>query len=218
MVTYVLPEDHGRAAAKVEPGVGYTVEGFIGRRALSRPNLYPGAYLAMNYSLNRGVGSLNWQQWASPKAHGTWDKPDTWGDLLLLGSDGSARFTDAHDPEQPAKPLAPGGAAGLEVRDKDMDLNPRKRDLLPAMVAAGRGETGGVLVILEETAPDSGVFRGSINTQPFAAPPKPNTLNVRGGQTIRLIYTDARAEYGEQNRIVTATLQVGVPVHKLASQ
>ena len=213
--TYAHAADLGKAAAKAQPGVGYTVEAFISRRALSVPNLYPGAYLAMNYSLNRGWGSPDWQQWSAPKAQFTFNKPDTWGDLLLLGSDAAARFTDPRDPERDAEPAAPGQPLAVEVRDKDMDLNPRRKDLVPAMLRCGGSS---LVMILEETSPDSGVFRGSANTQPIAAPAAPNTLGVRGGEPVELVYTDARAEYGETDRMVTARLEIGAPVMNLTGR
>ena len=206
----------GRVAAKMIPG-GYSVEAFLSRKAIAYPNLVPGAYLAFNFSVNRGVDLTTWEQWSAPKSMVTWDKPDTWGDLLLLGTDAKARFTSFDDPTKPAQPLIPGQPLAFEIQDKDMDLNPHKRDQVPAVLRV-KGEKDGLVVILEETTNDSGIFRASINTQSYEAPPKANTLNIRGGDSVELIYNDLRTEYGETDRVVTADLPVGTPVLRLAGR
>jgi len=206
----------GKVASKMTAD-GYTVEAFISRKAIAYPNLIPGAYLAFNFSVNRGVTDADAEQWSAPKSQVTWDKPDTWGDLLLLGTDATAKFISYDDPSQPAKPLVPGQPIAFEIQDKDMDLNPNKKDRIPAVLRL-QGAEDGLFVVLEETTDDSGIFRGSVNTQPYGAPPKADMLNIRGGESVELVYHDLRTEYGETNRIVTATLPVGTPVLKLAGR
>lgn len=204
----------GKVAAKMVPG-GYSVEAFLSRKAIAYPNLIPGAYLAFNFSVNRGPALTDWEQWSAPKSQITWDKPDTWGDLLLLGTDAKARFVSFDDPTKPAEPLVPGQPLAFEIQDKDMDLNPHEKDRIPAVLRL-QGADDGLFVVLEETTENSGIFRGSVNTQAWGATPKPDTLNIRGGESVELIYNDLRTEYGESNRTVTATLPVGTPVLRLA--
>ena len=206
----------GRSAAKMTEG-GYSVEAFISRRALARPNLVPGTYLAMNFSLNRGAAEQDWEQWSSPKAQMTWDKPDTWGDLLLLGSDAKASFVTAEDIAKPDESVVPGKVLTFSIADKDMDLNPQKNDRVPAVLRV-KGSEQGLFVVLEETTADSGVFVGSVNTQPFAAPLREDTLNIHGGDLVELDYIDARAEFGESNRPVLGQIQIGAPVLTLSAK
>lgn len=205
----------GKAAARLTPE-GYSVEAFISRKALAKPNLFPGAYLAMNFSVNRGDVTVQ-EQWSNSKAQWTWDKPDTWGDLLLLGSDAKSSFISFANQDAAAVPLVPGQPIAFQIQDKDMDLNPRRTDRVSAVLRT-QGSDQGLVVILEETTPDSGIFRGSANTQPYYAPIKPNTLNIRGGDVLELVYTDARAEFGEANRLVTTNLTVATPVLRVAGR
>ena len=71
-------------------------------------------------------------------------------------------------------------------------------------------------VILDETGFDTGRFRGSFRTQPAHLPRKDNTLNVRSGDRVQLIYQDARARYGERDREVEAERAVGFPVFRIS--
>jgi len=208
----------GRSAKKLLPG-GYSVECFLSRRALVDPRLVPGKYLAVNFSVNTEYsGGKPGTQWSASQQLQTWHKPDTWGDLLLLGSDAKLRFIGARlDSEDEVRGIVPNEPIGVQVHDADMNINTLKVDRIAAEVSVK--ERGAALfVVLQETGVNTGIFRASINTQPYFLPARENTLNVRGGDTIRLNYTDARAEYGEKNRKVTAGLPVGWPVMKLGGR
>ena len=204
----------GKSAAKLLPG-GYSVEGFISRRALAKPLLKSGKYVGLNFSLNQGTESG--YQWSASQQLQTWRRPDTWGDLLLLGSDARLRFvTDDPTSDEAVRGIVPNDVVHIEVADADMNLNTRKVDRIAAELSVKGGATR-LFVVLGETGPSTGVFRASVNTQPYFMAPRENTLNVRSGDTIKLDYTDARAEYGEKNRKVTADLPVGWPVMRLGS-
>ena len=203
----------GKAAGKLIPGYGYSVECFLSRRALARPLLVPGKYIALNFIINQSYdqGTL----WSSPPDFNTWRRPNTWGDVLLLGSDAKLKFTDEKpDSEEPAKGIIPGDPITMEIADADMNLNTLKADRVAAELTVKDGPAA-LFVVLKETGPSTGVFRGSVNTQPYFMAPKENTLNARSGDVVQLVYTDARAEFGEKNRRVTADLPVGWPVMKL---
>ncbi len=199
----------------------YTVECFLSRRALVKPRLVPGRYIALNFSLNRDDTSdgPGWQWSASQKLQ-TWRRPDTWGDLLLLGSDAKLAFVEPSGTAEEAEPMkvtVPGSSVGLRVTDVDMNLNTLRVDRILSRVEAAHSRAS-VLAVLSETGPNTGVFEGSIDTQPFFLPPAENVLNVRSGEKLELVYTDARTEYGETNRERRASLPVGWPVLKLGAR
>ncbi len=214
-----ITETNGMSRGKVDAD-GYTVEGFISIKALAKKKLKAGMYVAMNFSINRGMDYGKSQQWSLSKAQVTYEKPDTWGDVLLLGSDGIARFVDdepaaADNAGKGVNEITPGDPMVVEVTDHDMNVNPGRRDKVLAEVRV-KGSTSRMFIILEETGLNSGKFRGSFDTQMAVLPVKENTLNVRGGDLIELYYRDPRAAYGEKDRKVESRLQIGLPIYKLS--
>lgn len=206
----------GKSAGKLVPG-GYSVEIFLSRRALAKALLMPGKYIAMNYSVDTNYGDAGYQ-WSASQFIQTWQKPDTWGDVLLLGSDAKLRFFESRDPAAPdLKALVPNDPMGVEVQDADMNINYLKADRVAAqLVDKELGTT--LLVVLKETGPSTGIFRGTVSTQPHFQPPQPSTLNTRSGDAIEMTYVDARSEYGEKNRRVTAEVQIGWPIMKVGGR
>ncbi|MBS3821786.1 MAG: hypothetical protein KGY81_08500, partial [Phycisphaerae bacterium] len=195
----------------------YTVEAFISRRALAQPKLdmKKGGYIAMNFSVNRGFDASKSQQWSLSKAHETYNRPNTWGDVLLLGTDAEVRFVDAEQPDK--APIAPtsGQPLGVAITDPDMNADPDARDRILCQVGMA-GSVNRMYVVLAETGPQTGVFRGSFDTQVWGLPPRPNTLSVRPGHEVHAHYKDASNRYGESDREVKARLQIGVPVFRLS--
>jgi len=206
--------DQGRALGKAvgrADGTGYTVEAVLSRRSLARQTLKAGTYLAANFSVNLGYDRNVSQQWSLPKVMQTFDKPDTWGDVLLLGTDGKAHFVDADDPRRPPAPVVPGEALGVRVVDRDMNISDLSRDKVMAAVRV-KNTRSSLYVILEETGPDSGVFLASFDTQPFPMPLKPSVLNVRNGDTLELVYRDKYTAYGEKTRLALSEFKMALPV------
>jgi len=203
-------------AAATDHGGSYTVEGFISRRALSKPLLVPGKYVGLNFSLNRG-GDATTYQWSASQQLQSWRRPDTWGDVLLLGSDAKLAFITAMDDDQPVEAVVPGDLLHVQVIDADMNLNTRKTDRVSAQLYMKSGAST-LFVVLEETGVNTGVFRASVNTQPYFMEPRENTLNVRSGESIELHYTDARTEYGEKDRRLSMTLPVGWAVMQMGGK
>ncbi len=201
----------GKSAHKIIPG-GYQVECLIKRTSLGHPMLAPGMYMAINHSVN--IGDSNETQWSAPKSVQTWNKPDTWGDVLLLGSDARVKFKHFEDNDLELKGVLPGDPVRVEITDPDMNLLDIKADRIMATVKVDKTDTP-VMLVLKETKANSGVFAGSFATQSYFMPAKANTLNIRGGGSIILSYNDARSGYGEKNRKITAKLAVGWPVTEL---
>jgi hypothetical protein len=200
---------NGVSAVRQVPG-GYVGEALLRRSTLARPNLMPGQWLALNFSINTTANTDEGVQWSAPKSIGTWDKPDTWGDILLLGSDGSLRAVDARHPEQAATGAAIGQPLGLEVTDPDMDLDPTQPDLVA--VEARSEEAPPALLLLVETGASTGVFRRTVAVRHLLDEPEPGTIPARPGSTITLTYHDPRSAFGEADRTVTTTISVGVPI------
>ncbi len=201
----------GRSAARAIPG-GYVVEAFIARETLARPVLVPGEYLAMNFSINRGDSSHE-LQWSASKAVQSWNRPDTWGDVLLLGTDASVR-TLSCDGDACVRVVA-GQPLTVEVTDRDMNMDPAAEERVLAEVTPEGGDP--VLMVLRETGPDTGVFRGSVNTALWLDGPAPNTVGVRPGATLEVGYDDPRGAYGESHRHVGVTLPVATPVMRMGA-
>ena len=199
----------GFAKGRQIPG-GYAGEGFIAVGALARPSLVPGQYLALNVSMNTGEDDRNDLQWSAPKAIQTWDKPDTWGDVVLLGSDASLRFADPAAPDKDAACAAIGWPLMPEVKDPDMDLDRKVIDRIAVEVTGA--DDAPVLAVLGETGPSSGVFRGSVAVDHALNASASAAVPARPGGSITLRYRDPRAAYGERQRLVTRTIMVGVPV------
>lgn len=204
----------GMSAGKMIPGYGYQVEGFLRRRALARPVLAPGRYIAVQFSINVGFGRPNNYLWAASKGIMTWNKPDTWGDVLLLGTDARSEFVSFEDTSETLEGLAPGQPLAFRITDRDMDLNTYHPDRIAAELRV-KGVPGSMFLVLRETDKSTGVFTGSVSTQQYFLPQKKDTLNVRSGDVVQLVYKDARCEFGEKDRVVTEEIKVGWPVMKI---
>ncbi len=214
--------DHTRgvAAAKEIPG-GYQVEAFIRKQALAKPVLLPGMWLAVNISVNTGIQGQNGRevQWSASKGIQTWDRPDTWGDVQLLGADAAIRVLSRPVTGEPAviDHLVAGQSFTIEVTDADLNIDARHEDRVAVTVEVPeRGEP--VLAVLKETGPDTGLFRCSLATRSTEDEPAANVVRVRPGDIIRASYQDVRAACGETDRVVTADLPVAIPVMRFGAK
>ncbi len=211
MVQAYLDTTGARGAAVARRSAdGYQGEAMIRTTTLARPALVPGQWLAMNFSVNISRQITDGTQWSAPKSLNTWDKPDTWGDVLLLGADASLSFRDPASPDKAAPCAAVGWPLCVEVADGDMDLDRAAPDRIAVELTGEGGQP--VLAILAETGASTGVFRGNVATQHHLAAVEPAAVPLRPGSTVTLTYRDPRAGYGERDRTVTAILPVGVPV------
>ena len=205
--------ERGWSAARTEAG-GYTIERFLKREALAEPRLLPGHYLAVNFSVN--LGNWNQYQWSASKAVGTWDKPFTWGDVLLLGTDAEVAARPLVDAPSGRAAAALGEAIAVEVRDPDMNGHPGRTDRATARAAVpGTGEQ--LVLILKETGLDSGVFTGSFHTAPVFEEVERHALRVRSGDLLMLTYVDAHRAFGERNQSLNTSYPIGWPVMRLAT-
>ena len=187
--------------------MGYTTEVFIPRSLLNVPVFAPGWYTGFDCAVAGGLqprGRFRGQVWAS----GDPDRPDTWGDLLLLGTDPQFVARDAH-PEGPlSRCVIPGHSYLLTVIDPDRNVRLTAKDTV-VVSAEGTGGNGDVEVfILRETKENSGVFRGYINTQPGWGRQVQGIVELMPGQTLRLGYVDFADSKGRRNVIFELRLPV----------
>ena len=209
-------EQHGIARARQNEN-GYTVEGFISVNALAKPVLTPGMYLAANFSINQQSFAGKYAtQWSASKAMETQNKPDTWGDIVLLGSDGSVQFEKANTKETDIF-YCVGDNIAVRVEDPDMNMRADIKDRVTVTLSAAYSQQE-LLLILEEDAVNSGVFRGSCASQAAFRSAQPNTIGIEQGDIITATYTDARAAFGESNRAVKTAAPVAWTVFAQSKQ
>ena len=218
----VFDTDHtrGMAAAKEIAG-GYQVEAFVRKQALAKPVLLPGMWVAVNISLNSGVQGQSGRevQWSASKSIETWDRPDTWGDVQLLGADAAIRILSRIKESEPA-PLAHlvvGQSFTVEVTDADLNIDAKHEDRVAITVEVPKRNEP-VLAVLKETGPDTGIFRCSLATRSTEDDPDSNVVRVRPGDIINASYQDVRAACGETDRVVIAQLPVAIPVMRFGAQ
>lgn len=206
------PGEPRMAVRRTEAPRGYAVELFLPHAVLGDGVLAPGRVIAFNFSINNGEG--DYLRWSVNLGRNEARAPSLWGDLVLLGTDAQLRFTRP-DEDAPLLAVLPGEPVGLEVADADRNRDPRTRERIDVQV----GLRDGTLRrgALRETGPDTGVFRGSVDSvrrrAPDGADATANALAVRPGETVVLLYEDLARRHGERYHIEEAELQVGLPVY-----
>ena len=90
----------------------------------------------------------------------------------------------------------------LVLEDTDQNLNPAEADQVDVLIASVT-ETDGETIILTETAANSGIFTGSINTQLDAAIADDGLLQVTKGDKLTATYNDPADDFGNPVTITT---------------
>ncbi len=195
-------------AGRVGPD-GWTIEMRIPAGLIRNADLTPGRLLGFNAYLTPGNTGRNYY-WATGKSANTWEHPNTWGDLLLAGSDGTLAIVD-----EQGKPVTTALAVGqplrLVVRDRDMDLHPNARDQVLATVRTARG--GSRTAVLDETGPSTGVFTGSLGTAlALDEDPAGGALGVYEGERAEAVYIDQARANGARNAEIRLPFAFGSAV------
>lgn len=181
---------------------GYVVEFRIPAERLLDAEFSPGRIIGLNSYVSTMSGT-DWY-WSAGKQAGTYSQPDTWGDLLLSGSDAKIELADEPTAGKPAL-LIPGQALRLRVTDGDMDLSPTVRDKIMVTLKPAHG--GQQLMICEETGPATGVFTGAVSTGLSVGDDQPGVLSVYEGETVDAVYLDQARANGARNA------DVHLPIH-----
>ncbi len=197
-----------------ETSGGYTVELFIPQeKVLKGPKFRAGKYLGFQISFNhvRGDQSLSWVM----RGHHSWERPDTWGDLLLMGSDAEISFFKDDALENSLDVLLPGEPFRIKLHDPDMNLDPRYKDQLIVQVtgAFGHSET----VVLGETEINNGIFSGGVETNNIYTGYRKGFLPVKPGAPLTVKYLDQRRDYGETNLQVKKNLPSAWPTYRIST-
>jgi Carbohydrate family 9 binding domain-like len=183
---------------------GWTVEFRLDKNILINATLEPGRIIGFNVYLNTLSGT-NWY-WSAGKKANTWYQPDTWGDLLLAGSDAVLERADVGaDGVYP--PLVAGQVVRLRVTDPDMDLDPNRPDRVEVTLQAQHGAIHRVALV--ESGNSTGVFLGGIATTPALEEDPPGLLGVYPGERIKVSYIDQVRSNGAKGAEVVMILRVG---------
>jgi hypothetical protein len=194
MRTYTAKELQ-RAAVKTE--AGWRMEVHVPEKLVHKLELKAGRILGFNLSVSTGT-TLDYY-WAGSADVTTSERPDTWGDMLLAGSDGKleapekfTRDVKASEAAKTVRGLIIGQPLRLRVTDADMNLAADKPDKLSLSVKSSDDYE---LVVLEETEPASGIFEGAISTALSLGEAVDKSLSLYEGETVDVTYVDqARAD------------------------
>ncbi|HWE02348.1 MAG TPA: sugar-binding protein [Tepidisphaeraceae bacterium] len=194
---------------------GYQLQWHVPTERVRDADLVPGKILGFNITVETGVKMHYY--WSASKVVVTSVHPDTWGDVLLGGSDGRVEF--------PAKLFAEAGPAlskktvnafvvgeplRIRVTDRDMNLNDKVKDKVSVTVRNARGEQE--VAILEETGADTGVFEGSIRTAFDIGERIPGALGVYEGESLIVTYIDQARANGARNTEIISKIKAGPTV------
>ena len=207
---------------------GYTTEVFIPRTLFEVPVFSPGWYMGFDCAVGIGYqgrgrgkkGSV--QHWANHQSAQTGNRggnrPDGWGDLLLLGSDARFLVQNADPTGRLTRRMLPGHSYLLTVVDPDRNVSLSQKDtvLVSAEVSSpgaddGRGHDVEVL-ILKETENNSGIFRGYVDTQPGVGRQVQGCLELQPGQEAVFGYVDLADAKGVRNVMTYIRLPVVAPL------
>jgi len=236
------PADHGPdgtgpyRVAKIDDSgppanQSYTVEVFLPRSLLNMPALAPGWCVGFDCRVAAGYQgrrSGRGQYW-SPKRDALRGsvkpglRPSTWGDLMLLGTDPHIVVQNVDESWSLTEGVVAGLSYLLTVLDPDRNIHITQKNTLLVSAEATAAGTGTArrlreaeVLILEETKPNSGVFRGFIDTQPGTGGEVMGVLELMPGDEIRLAYVDLGNARGQRNVTYQMTLPVIAPVSLVA--
>jgi hypothetical protein len=184
-----------------ETPAGWTMEAMLPAAEITDADLSPGRILGFNTYVSTMAGT-NWY-WSAGKAVATYAQPDTWGDLMLGGSDAKLEITSGKEGSGTHLAMI-GQPLHLRVTDADMNLDPTKPDKVMVTIKDGHG--GQQIAVLEETGSSTGVFEGAVSTALALDEPIPAVLGVYEGEHCEIVYVDQARANGA--RAATETVSV----------
>ncbi len=185
---------------------GWVLEARIPPALINNADLAAGRILGFNIYVNT-MGGTDWY-WSAGDKVSTSLQPDTWGDLLLAGSDGAVEVL-CGDGDRAKTVLAVGEPLRLRVGDSDMDLDPTARDKVMVTIKAHGGQQ---IAVLEETGGSTGVFEGAVSTALALDQPVPAVLSVYEGERVSIVYTDQARANGAREALLSTSVVFGSAV------
>jgi hypothetical protein len=200
--------------ARMTPA-GYQLQCCIPIERVRDADLVPGKIVGFNITVETGTKMHYY--WSGSKVVGTSVHPDTWGDVLLGGSDGvvefPAKLTAEAGPDaakKTVKAFVVGEPLRIRVTDRDMNLNDKVKDKISVTVRNARGDQE--IAILEETGPATGIFEGSVRTALALGERVPGILSVYEGESVSAIYVDQARANGARNTEIISKITAGSSV------
>jgi len=204
---------------------GYSVEVFLPRSLFNVRVFAPGWWIgfdcvvAMGRQTRRYLHGQVWGPLWRRRGHMRKERPDEWGDLLLLGTDPRLAVQDAGGAGSLSTGIVPGHSYLLTVIDPDRNIHLTARDavVVSAEVIGGTGlepvptnvPTDDVEVyILKETGKNTSVFRGYVNTQPGGGRKVQGVLELMPGRQVQFGYVDLANAEGRRSVIYRLNLPV----------
>lgn len=185
---------------------GWVMEARIPPALINNADLAAGRILGFNIYVNT-MGGTDWY-WSAGDKVSTSVQPDTWGDLLLAGSDGSVEVL-CGDGDRAKTVLTVGEPLRLRVSDSDMDLDPSARDKVMVTLKAHAGQQ---IAVLEETGGSTGVFEGAVSTALALDQPVPAVLSIHEGERVGIVYTDQARANGAREALLSTSVVFGSAV------
>ena len=202
----------------------YTVEVFIPRSLFNVPVFAPGWHIGFDCAVATGnqggrFKGQYWAPWANavPSGDGPGMSPRSWGDLLLLGTDPYIVIQDADPNGTVSKIIVPGHSYLLTVIDPDRNIYASAKDTVLVSAEVVGADMDMEVFMLTESEPNSGIFRGYINTQPGRGRQVQGAVEALPGQQVRFGYVDIGNSAGKRNVISELRLPVGTPLSNVVA-
>jgi hypothetical protein len=201
----ILKDGLVRYASK-RSGDSYSVEAFIPAASVPTLSPLPGKIIGFNYSIDNG--ELLYIRWVTNRGELESERPNLWGDLLLMGSDATVTLA-------PADAALVGQNIDITINDPDMDLDATRPDHVWATIRSALTGDAFPLSLLE-TGASTGLFHAQAGTV-FAVKPKAaDRLSVRPGDIVTVSYVDQQASGGRKNVTIQRQVRIGRAVYSFA--
>ncbi|NQZ71366.1 MAG: hypothetical protein HRT89_25245 [Lentisphaeria bacterium] len=153
-------------------------------------------------------GGSGGKHWTKTEYKAAADHPDSWGDLVMLGTDPKFLVNIVDEKWTQAKHVLPGHSLLLTVVDPDRNVYSHIEDQIIVSAEVNGGKNDVEILVLKETGKNTGVFRGIVNTQPGPGREVQGVLELMTGFEIIFGYVDFGNAKGEKGKITRTVIPV----------